>query len=92
MNVVFRYIIFGLLSIFAILMISKGTELWLVAANVNGDGIGIQFLGLEINDQVSAKEISRYAIGFFIASLVAIVGGFFVIARSSVKTNERSVN
>ncbi|TXC92972.1 hypothetical protein FS935_01905 [Metabacillus litoralis] len=92
MNFFYRLLFFSMLSVLAILLISKATELWLVATNVNGNGIGIDFFGLKINDSVQAKEIPKYAIGFFIASFLAIGGGFFIISRSALKTKNKTVN
>lgn len=92
MNIFYRLLIFSILAVLAILLISKATELWLIATNVDGKGIGIEFLGLEINDQVDAKSIPNYVIGFFIASFLTIVGGFFVLSRSDFKTKHKSLN
>lgn len=92
MNIFYRLLVFSILAVIAILLISKATELWLVATNGNGNGIGIEFFGLKINDSVNAKGIPKYVTGFFIASFLAIVGGFFIISRSALKTKDKTVN
>ncbi|WP_077618481.1 hypothetical protein [Bacillus sinesaloumensis] len=51
----------------------KGLELWSIGSNVDGDGIGIYFLGMEINDRVPVKSIPGYTTGFFILSFAAFL-------------------
>jgi hypothetical protein len=53
-------------------LFNKGLDLWTLGPNVDGDGIGIYFLGFEINDQVPEKSIPSYAIGFFATSLTTM--------------------
>lgn len=71
---IFRWILPVTLILFAVLLFYKGVELWSLRTNTDGDGIGVHFLGFEINDRVDEKSISSYAIGFFISSFVAVIG------------------
>lgn len=69
----------------AVLLFLKGLELWGLGTNVDGHGIGVYFLGLEINDRVSEKIIPAYSIGFFISSLVALIITLFFVLNISFR-------
>jgi hypothetical protein len=87
MNNISRWIIAGILFLFSLLLLNEGLELWSFGTNVDGDGIGVYFFALEINDRVPEERIPSYAIGFFIWSLLA-----FIIAMFFVGMNLRNRN
>ncbi|MDR4888576.1 hypothetical protein RGU12_13765 [Fredinandcohnia sp. QZ13] len=60
----------------------KGLELWSLGTNVNGDGIWVHFLGLEIDDRVPEKIIPVYSICFFIASLLTLLITFILAPKT----------
>ncbi|MFT4414285.1 hypothetical protein ACLM5H_10550 [Fredinandcohnia humi] len=74
MNNVSRWIVAFTLMTFTVLLFKNGIDLWSLGTNVDGEGIGVYFLGFEVNDRVPEGNIPLYAKGFFISSLVA----FFV--------------
>ncbi|MFT9598304.1 hypothetical protein [Mesobacillus sp.] len=79
MNSISRWINAVVLFLFAVLLFDKGLELWSLGTNVDGDGIGVYFFALEINDRVPEERVPSYAIGFLIWSLIAfIIAMFFV--------------
>lgn len=89
MNNISRWVIAGVLILFGVLLLNKGLELWSLGTDVDGDGIGVFFLGFEINNRVPEESILSYAIGFFISSLVAlIVSGAFV--RTNLKFRNKA--
>ncbi|WP_226670742.1 hypothetical protein [Metabacillus litoralis] len=69
MNSTGRWILCVFVASISILMVVKGIDLWSFGTKVDGDGVGIHFLGLEINDNVPEASIQNYALGFFIASI-----------------------
>lgn len=76
-----------LLSLFVFVMLTitlflKGLELWSLGTNVDGSGIGVYFLGLEIADHVAERIIPVYSIGFFIASLIALLITFVLTPKT----------
>ncbi|WP_176167316.1 hypothetical protein [Mesobacillus jeotgali] len=66
-----------LVSIFLIvisgLLLKQGMDLLALGTDVDGEGIGIHFLGFEINDRVPEASIPSYARGFFIAAGISFV-------------------
>lgn len=68
-----RWLLVLLLSIVGVLFLEKGIELWSVIGKVDGDGIGISFLGLSIDEKVLNDSISGYALGFTISSIIPIL-------------------
>lgn len=85
MNAINRWIVFIFLVFIAVLMVNKGLDLWSLGTNVDGDGIGIHFLGLEINDRVPEATIPTYAIGFFVASLLSLFTAFALVGKTFFK-------
>ncbi|CEG27256.1 hypothetical protein [Bacillus sp. B-jedd] len=61
-----------LLALLSVLLLEKGLDLSQLAHKVDGTGIGISFLGMEIDDRVARSEIHRYAAGFMLAGLVML--------------------
>lgn len=76
--------------VLAILMINKGITLWNIGSGVDGDGIGIYFLGFEINDRVSEQSIPTYAIGFFVGSIITALVPFVLFGKTLVKSRTSS--
>ncbi|MFC6040744.1 hypothetical protein ACFPYN_15055 [Paenisporosarcina macmurdoensis] len=70
MKVYYRWGVFVLLIALTVLLINKGMDLRSLGTNVDGTGIGVHFLFLEINDRVPENSIPSYANGFFIVSLM----------------------
>lgn len=85
MNAINRWIVFIFLTFFTFLMVYKGLNLWSLGTNVDGDGIGIHLLGLEINDRVPEANIRTYAIGFFVASLITMLIAFSLVGKTFLK-------
>lgn len=65
----------------AILLMEEGITLLRTVGNVDGTGIGISFLLFEINDQVAAKSIPYYSIGFITASVITALVPFFLFNK-----------
>lgn len=68
-----RWLMVLLLSIISILFLFKGIELWSAIDHVDGDGIGISFIGLSISKRVLNESIPGYALGFTISSIIPIL-------------------
>lgn len=73
MNSTLRWFVSITLTVFTVLLIMEGIQLWSLGANVDGNGMGVYFLGMEINDKVPEGNIPSYAIGFFIAALCTLL-------------------
>jgi hypothetical protein len=78
-----KWLIASILILFSILLFSKSIGLWSLGTNVDGDGIGLQFLGFEINDRVSEENIPRYAAGFFTSGIIIISLAFLGVKLKS---------
>lgn len=76
MNTLTRVLMTICLLLLTTLLIMKGFELWSLSKKVDGDGMGIYFLGIEINDQVHTSSITTYAIGFFCLGILMLAGSF----------------
>ncbi|MED1863097.1 hypothetical protein P4V41_06485 [Fictibacillus nanhaiensis] len=78
-----KWIIGILFSIVGILLLAYGLNLKAVAeTDVDGDGIGVYFLGIVINENVSSVDIPSYANGFLgtgIIFLILAVCMFFIL-------------
>lgn len=74
-----------LLMIISFLFLIKGLELWSVINHVDGDGIGVTFLGLSVNDHVMNESISGYALGFTIASIIPFLVAANIALRAKIK-------
>lgn len=68
-----RWLFVILLSVIGLLFLLKGIELWSMIGKVDGDGIGISFLGMGISDKVLNGSISGYALGFTVSSIIPIL-------------------
>lgn len=86
MNAISRWIVFICLAFITVLMFIKGLDLRSLGTKVDGDGIGIYFLGLEINSRVPADRIPKYANGFFVASMISmLIAITFFFGKSIIK-------
>lgn len=74
-----RWIFSVAFFLITILLVSKGIELWSIGTNIDGAGIGINFLGIEINDRVSEEKIPSYAFGFFITSVFTLLASIIAL-------------
>ena len=86
MNPKIRWLVSISLAILTILLISKGLHLWSYGSDVDGNGIGVYFLGLEINDRVLEATIPTYAIGFFIAGLCTWLMSIIYLTKLLLKS------
>lgn len=69
-----------ILSLFGLLLLEKGIELWAVLKQADGIQIGISMFGIDIKNHVFKESIPGYALGFSVASLIPImVAGTIVI-------------
>ncbi|HAQ08366.1 MAG TPA: hypothetical protein DCR24_12920 [Bacillus bacterium] len=68
-----RWLLIILLSVISILFLGKGIELWTIFNNVDGDGIGISFIGMSISEGVLKESIPGFALGFTVSSLIPII-------------------
>jgi len=66
------------LVLLSVLLLEKGIDLSQLAHEVDGTGIGISFLGMEIDDRVPRSEIHQYAAGFMLAGLVMLSASLVV--------------
>jgi hypothetical protein len=79
------WIVLSFLTLITVLLIRQGLGLWSLGTDVAGDGIGVHFLGLEINDRVSEKNIPSYSIGFFICGIIAFLLTIPVVIKNFYK-------
>lgn len=82
-----KWLLVMMLSIISVVFLFKGIELWSVIDHVDGDGIGITFLGFSINDRVLNESISGYALGFTIASIIPFLVAANIALRVKIKRN-----
>lgn len=73
------------LIVISVLFLQQGLDLWKLGTDVDGDGIGIHFLGFEINDSVPEASIPSYATGFFIAAGLSFLLMLVVVGRKIFK-------
>ncbi|MFD1040158.1 permease prefix domain 1-containing protein [Virgibacillus byunsanensis] len=69
----------------ALFLLSEGITLWNIGSTVDGAGIGIHFLGFEINDHVLVQRIPSYAAGFMVASLLTALVPLVLFRKKLVK-------
>lgn len=85
-----RWIWVIVLVSFSLLFFVKGIELWSVADHIDGAGIGITFLGVEVSDTVMKSNIPGYALGFTVAALIPLMVAIsiarkFIIVKKEIK-------
>lgn len=88
MNARNRWIVLFFLGLISVLLVNKGFDLWSLGTNVDGDGIGVHFLGIEINDRVPEGNIPTYAIGFFVASIITLLIAIAFVGKTLLKGKE----
>lgn len=69
----------------AFFFVKEGISLMASMRNVDGAGIGVHFLLFEINDRVPASDILFYAIGFFIAGILAAAAPFALFQKKVLR-------
>ncbi|WLD92498.1 hypothetical protein [Alkalihalobacillus sp. AL-G] len=74
--------------VISILLAGKGLELRSLRTDVDGTGMGVYFLFIEINDSVPEKNIPSYAFGFFISSLISLLISFGLYLSTCIKSNK----
>ncbi|GAB7388378.1 hypothetical protein BSNK01_22150 [Bacillaceae bacterium] len=77
-----RRIISIFLVFVSVLMFGEGFDLLSLGTDVDGGGIGVHFLGLEINDKVPVESIPKYAIGFLVAGVITMLNAFALMRKS----------
>jgi hypothetical protein len=82
LNTKIRWVIIAFFTFTTVLLVNKGLDLWSLRTNVDGNGIGIYFLGFEINDRVPEKSVPPYAIGFFAASITTMTIAIALIRKA----------
>jgi hypothetical protein len=85
MNTKIRWVMIAIFSFITIFLVDKGFDLWAMGTNVDGNGIGIYFLGIEINDRVPEESIPPYAIGLFAAGLTTMTIVIALISKALIK-------
>jgi hypothetical protein len=80
-----RWAIGLIFSLIGVLLLTKGLSLRAIAAEtVDGDGIGVHFLGMEISNRVPTADIPIYANGFLgtgVILLIFAVSLFIILLR-----------
>ncbi|MFD1738622.1 hypothetical protein ACFSCX_19040 [Bacillus salitolerans] len=82
MNKISRWMIVCVLILFGVLLLNKGLDLRSLGTSVDGDGIGVYFLGFEINERVPEESIPSYAVGFFISSFLVIIASLTFVGMN----------
>lgn len=81
MNTTNRWLGFFVLMFLTVFMFTTGLDVWTLGSAVDGDGVGLYFLGLEINDSLPKENINLYAGGFFLASVVLALAAFAIVRK-----------
>ena len=76
---------FLLCFLLAFLFMKEAISLMESMKNVDGAGIGVHFLMFEINDRVLNSDIQFYAVGFFIASVLAAAAPFALFQKKVLR-------
>jgi len=85
MKIYYRWDVFVFFIGVTVLLINKGMDLRSLGTNVDGTGIGVHFLFLEINDRVPEKSIPLYANGFFIVSLITALAALVLVGKNLLR-------
>lgn len=86
-----RWLMVILLSIISILFLEKGIELWSSIDKVDGDGIGISFVGLSVSERVLNESIPGYALGFTISALIPILVAINIAIKSKKSMYSKNI-
>jgi hypothetical protein len=79
-----KWFLVVLLSLFGFLFLDKGIELWTVLNQVDGNGIAISFLGVEVSEAVLKEKIPSYAFGFTVAAVIPILVAIYIVIKSKL--------
>lgn len=80
------------LSILSILFLEKGIELWSIVNHVDGDGVGVSFMGMSIGEKVLNESLPGYALGFTVSALIPILVAINIALRLKTKKKIESNN
>ncbi|WP_261130958.1 hypothetical protein [Bacillus sp. Marseille-Q3570] len=83
-----HFIGFVVFAALGVLLFMKGMDLRALGTDVDGDGIGISFLGMEIADRVPESEIPAHAKSFFVISGIITVIGLIFLTLPFVKSRK----
>lgn len=81
-NTIGRWIAAGILFLIGVLLLNKGLDLRALGTNVDGDGIGVYFLTIEINDRVQEASIPAYANSFLTSSFAVFLISIFIVGMN----------
>ncbi|WP_316568938.1 hypothetical protein [Neobacillus sp. YIM B06451] len=68
-------------SILGVLFFEKGMSLLGAIHLVDGEGIGLSFLGIEVNDRIPAGHIIYYSIGFILFGVTLFCTAFVMVFK-----------
>ncbi|MCA1038273.1 hypothetical protein LCM00_02020 [Bacillus infantis] len=63
------------MTILGMALSCKGIELMHLGTDVDGDGIGMHFLGIELDDSLSEQNIPKAASAFLAAGILLVLCG-----------------
>lgn len=90
MNTTSRWIAAGIIFLIGVLLFNKGLDLRSLGTNVDGDGIGVYFLTIEINDRVQEGSIPAYANNFLTSSIVVFLISIFIVGMNLLKYRKKA--
>ena len=61
-----------LFILFTVLLLDKGMELRALGTDVDGEGIGLNLMGIEVNERVQKEHIPAYAKSFLLMGIVML--------------------
>ncbi|KEZ53698.1 hypothetical protein [Metabacillus indicus] len=77
---IFRVVGILFLALLSYAAFTKGMELKALGANVDGDGMGLSFLGVPFVERLPEESIPHYAAGFLLFSgMVGILSLIFLV-------------
>ncbi|QHE52650.1 hypothetical protein [Pontibacillus sp. HMF3514] len=80
-----RFVDVFVLGICSYLAYEKGLELNAIGTNVDGEGIGISFIGLPVADRVPESNIPQYTKGFVVFSISLGIVSLFLLFLPFIK-------
>ncbi|MBM4761960.1 hypothetical protein [Bacillus sp. B15-48] len=79
-----KWVMVLLLSLFGILLLSEGMELWMVLDDVGSEGMNISFLGIKLIDNAIKERIPSYAFGFTVAAFIPMLLAVNLVIKSKL--------
>lgn len=64
---------------------TKGMELKALGANVDGDGMGLSFIGVPLVERLPEESIPQYAAGFLLFSGMAGILSLILLVQSATR-------